>query len=153
MFYTTHTHTPTHTHTHTRTHTHAHTHIHTHLTITDKNCECQPDEWDYNLIVNNHKECSYPPEINLMISIKTTWCGKVTRILQYHVSNNLLSPEKFARYSLHSFYPFRDEKVLTKFSTNGSKQIARRRTAECCKYKQIIVWMTWGFSWSTFLVI
>ena len=38
--------------------------------------------------------------------------SEVRRILRYHVSNKLLSPEKFAHNMLLLFYPFRDEKEL-----------------------------------------
>ena len=37
---------------------------------------------------------------------------KVRTVLQYHVPNKLLSPEKFAHHVLLLFYPFRDEKEL-----------------------------------------
>ena len=39
-------------------------------------------------------------------------CRKVRQILQYHVPNKLLFPEKFAHHVLLLFYPFRDEKEL-----------------------------------------
>ena len=45
-----------------------------------------------------------------MISEETMWCGKVRRILRYHVPNKLLSPEKLPHHVLLLFYPFRDEK-------------------------------------------
>ena len=34
----------------------------------------QPDELDYNLIENNHEECSYPKKVKLIISGETTRC-------------------------------------------------------------------------------
>ena len=37
---------------------------------------------------------------------------KVRTVLQYHVPNKLLTPEKFAHHVLLLFYPFRDEKEL-----------------------------------------
>ena len=37
-------------------------------------------------------------------------CRKVKRILQYHMPNNFLSPEKFTHHVMLLFFPFRDEK-------------------------------------------
>ena len=39
-------------------------------------------------------------------------CRKVRRILRYHVSNEVLCPEKPAHHVLLLFYPFRDEREL-----------------------------------------
>ena len=39
-------------------------------------------------------------------------CRKVRRILQYHVPNKILYPEKFNCHVLLLFYLFRDEKEL-----------------------------------------
>ena len=39
-------------------------------------------------------------------------CWKVRRILRYHMSNKLLSPEKSAHHVMLLFFPFRDEKQL-----------------------------------------
>ena len=75
-------------------------------------CEYQPDELDDKLIENNHEECTYPKKIKLIISGETKRGRKVRRILRYHVSNKLLSPEKFADHVLLLFYQFRDEKEL-----------------------------------------
>ena len=47
-----------------------------------------------------------------MISGKTTCCRIVRQILQYHVPNKLLSPEKYAHVVMLLFFPFRDEKQL-----------------------------------------
>ena len=47
-----------------------------------------------------------------MISGETMRYCKVRTVLQYHVPNKLLSPEKFAHHVLLLFYPFRDEKEL-----------------------------------------
>ena len=57
----------------------------------------QQDELDDNLIVNNHKECSYTPKIKLMISGETMLCRKVKQILRYNVPKNLLSVEKLIK--------------------------------------------------------
>ena len=47
-----------------------------------------------------------------MIPVETMRCHQVRRFLQYHVSNKLSLPEKFAHHVLLLFYPFRDEKEL-----------------------------------------
>ena len=47
-----------------------------------------------------------------MISGETMRCQKVRRILICHVSDKLLSPEKFAHHVMLLFFPFRDEKQL-----------------------------------------
>ena len=77
-----------------------------------KTVEYQPDELDDNLIENNHEESSYPKKIKLMISGETMRCRKVRRILRYHESNKLLSPEKSAHHVMLLFFPFGDEKQL-----------------------------------------
>ena len=62
----------------------------------NKTCEYYPDEFDDNLIENNHEDFSYPSKIKLMITGETMrWC-KVKRILWYHAPNKLLASEKFA---------------------------------------------------------
>ena len=76
----------------------------------NKICEYQPDELDDNLIENNNEECFYPKRIKLMISGETMQCRKVRRILRYHTTSKLLSPEEFAHHVLVLFYPGRDEK-------------------------------------------
>ena len=38
--------------------------------------------------------------------------SQIRRILQYHVPNKVLSPEKFAFHVLFVFYQFRDKKEL-----------------------------------------
>ena len=50
-----------------------------------------------------------------MISEETMRCRKVRRILQYHILNKLLPPEKFAHHALLLFNSFRDEKFLSGF--------------------------------------
>ena len=76
----------------------------------NKTCEYQPEELDDNLIENNHKECSYPQTIKLMISGKTVRCWKVRGVPRHHVPNKFLSPKEFAHHVLLLFYQFRDEK-------------------------------------------
>ena len=72
----------------------------------------QQDELDDNLIVNNHKECSYTPKIKLMISGETMHCRKVKQILQYNVPKKLFSVEKVAYHTLLLIFTFRYEKQL-----------------------------------------
>ena len=80
---------------------------HTLVNKSSKTSKYQPDELDDNLIENNHKEFSYPPKINLMISGEIMHCQKVRRILRYHVPNKLLSPEKFTHHVILLPFPFR----------------------------------------------
>ena len=77
-----------------------------------KNDEYQPDELqpNDNLIENNHEECSYPPNIKLIVSVETMYCRKVRRILQYHVPNKILFPEKISHHVMLSFSLFREGK-------------------------------------------
>ena len=42
-----------------------------------KTCEYQLDEFDDSLIEDNHEECSYPQQNELMISGETMRCHKV----------------------------------------------------------------------------
>ena len=72
----------------------------------------QQDELDDNLIVNNHKECSYTPKIKLMISGETMHCRKVKQILRYNVPKKLFSVEKVAYHTLLLIFTFRYEKQL-----------------------------------------
>ena len=74
-------------------------------------CECQPDELNDSLIEKNH-ESSYPKQMKFMISREGMRCRNVRRILQYHVPNKILYPEKSSDHVLLLFYPFRDEKEL-----------------------------------------
>ena len=75
-------------------------------------CDYQPDELDDVLIENSHEECSYPKQIKMMNSGEKMGCCKVRRILWYHVSNEVLCPEKLAYHVLLLFYILRDEREL-----------------------------------------
>ena len=101
-----------------------------------KTCEYQPDGLDDNLIENNHEEYSYPKKNQIDISRKIMRCRKVRRIHRYHVPNKLLSAKKCAHYVLLLFYPFRDQRVIIRFSNIVSKQTSRAKCPECCKHKQ-----------------
>ena len=88
------------------------------------------------------------PKNRLTISSETMRCRKVRRILQYHVPNKLLSPNKIcSSYAAFISSVQRWKRIVIKFSTIVSKQTARRRrrSPECCKHKQSKIWATWWF--------
>ena len=99
----------------------------------DKTYEYQPNKLDDSQIENNHEDCLYLTE-KKMILRETIQYHKVRQILQYHVPNKLLFPEKCSHHLLHIFY--RGEKEYIKFSIIVSKQTARARSPVCVKLKQ-----------------
>ena len=95
-----------------------------------KTCKYQPDKLDDNLVENNHEECSSPsPKFKSMFTGETMRCRKIRQILQYHLSNKLLSPEKFAQHAMI----FLSE--MNRLCTIVSKQTARTRNPGFCKEK------------------
>ena len=85
-----------------------------HKNKSSKTCEYQLDEFDDNLVRNDHENNHVltPPKIKLMIAGETMQCRKVRHILRYHVSNKLLAAEEFAHHVLFLFFLFRDVKEL-----------------------------------------
>ena len=85
-----------------------------HKNKSSKTCEYQLDEFDDNLVRNDHENNHVltPPKIRLMIAGETMQCRKVRHILRYHVSNKLLAAEEFAHHVLFLFFLFRDVKEL-----------------------------------------
>ena len=85
-----------------------------HKNKSSKTCEYQLDEFDDNLVRNDHENDHVltPPKIRLMIAGETMQCRKVRHILRYHVSNKLLAAEEFAHHVLLLFFLFRDVKEL-----------------------------------------
>ena len=85
-----------------------------HKNKSSKTCEYQLDEFDDNLVRNDHENNHVltPPKIRLMIAGETMQCRKVRHILRYHVSNKLLAAEEFAHHVLLLFFLFRDVKEL-----------------------------------------
>ena len=85
-----------------------------HKNKSSKTCEYQLDEFDDNLVRNDHENnhALTPPKIRLMIAGETMQCRKVRHILRYHVSNKLLAAEEFAHHVLFLFFLFRDVKEL-----------------------------------------
>ena len=85
-----------------------------HKNKSSKTCEYQLDEFDDNLVRNDHENnhALTPPKIRLMIAGETMQCRKVRHILRYHVSNKLLGAEEFAHHVLFLFFLFRDVKEL-----------------------------------------
>ena len=56
----------------------------------DHSSECQPDEFQDELIVKNNEKCSYSKQIKLMGSQAKIKCHKVKRILRYYGPNKIL---------------------------------------------------------------
>ena len=85
-----------------------------HKNKSSRTCEYQLDEFDDNLVRNDHENNHVltPPKIRLMIAGETMQCRKVRHILRYHVSNKLLAAEEFAHHVLFLFFLFRDVKEL-----------------------------------------
>ena len=85
-----------------------------HKNKSSRTCEYQLDEFDDNLVRNDHENNHVltPPKIKLMIAGETMQCRKVRHILRYHVSNKLLAAEEFAHHVLLLFFLFRDVKEL-----------------------------------------
>ena len=85
-----------------------------HKNKSSKTCEYQLDEFDDNLVRNDHENNHVltPPKIRLMIAGETMQCRKVRHIFRYHVSNKLLAAEEFAHHVLFLFFLFRDVKEL-----------------------------------------
>ena len=85
-----------------------------HKNKSSKTCEYQLDEFDDNLVRNDHENNHVltPPKIRLMIAGETMQCRKVRHILRYHVSNKLLAAEEFAHHVLLLLFLFRDVKEL-----------------------------------------
>ena len=85
-----------------------------HKNKSSRTCEYQLDEFDDNLVRNDHENNHVltPPKIKLMIAGETMQCRKVRHILRYHVSNKLLAAEEFAHHVLFLFFLFRDVKEL-----------------------------------------
>ena len=70
-------------------------------------------------------------KIKLLISEETMQFCKLRRIFQYYVPSKLLSPEKYPHHVLLLFYPFKYQRELL-----SGFQIARARSAGCCKHKK-----------------
>ena len=85
-----------------------------HKNKSSNTCEYQLDEFDDNLVRNDHENNHVltPPKIRLMIAGEKMQCRKVRHILRYHVSNKLLAAEEFAHHVLFLFFLFRDVKEL-----------------------------------------
>ena len=126
-----------------------------HKNKSSKTCEYQLDEFDDNLVRNDHENNHVltPPKIKLIIAGETMQCRKVRHILRYHVSNKLLAPEEFAHHVLFLFFCSEMKKNCYQVFHHCTKQTARVRSPGCYKYEQNKTLAKWGFSWSGFLSI
>ena len=64
-----------------------------------KVCDYQPDEFDYHFLRGVFFPLSPLPQKNDDLR-RNMRCGKVTRILPYHIPNKLLTPETFTHYMM-----------------------------------------------------
>lgn len=82
--------------------------------------DSQPVEPGDEHIETNHSNCNLPDNVPLMSSKEKLKCRKVKTTLQCHQPNPNKDTEKYARYLLFYFYPFRAEQDLRSHSCSQS---------------------------------